>query len=215
VCTGQKEMGPIGYSPLPINLVQASFDQTNKLKTADPAVDITSRAVSTCHNPTFIAGQPTRNYLAEIAPQPPACDRSGAGPCTGAANQAINGNPTSGRAPVAATGTSGRTPTGGGSGSTHAGTTARPGGGASTTAGGRTLAGAGTTIDPATGEVVALGGTNAGVDASQVAVPTDVAADPAISDSWLAALTIAILLLAIAMPPLIGRMVSARAPRRK
>jgi phosphate transport system substrate-binding protein len=58
VCTGQKEMGPIGYSPLPINLVQASFDQANKLKAADPAVDISQRDVSTCQNPTFVAGNP-------------------------------------------------------------------------------------------------------------------------------------------------------------
>ena len=37
ICQGQAEIGPIGYSPLPINLVQAGFDQIAKLKTADPA----------------------------------------------------------------------------------------------------------------------------------------------------------------------------------
>ena len=84
ICDGQKEMGPIGYSPLPINLVQAGFDQVGKLREADPGVDLSSRDVSTCHNPTFIAGQPQRNYLAEIAPQPPPCDRDGAGPCSDA-----------------------------------------------------------------------------------------------------------------------------------
>jgi phosphate transport system substrate-binding protein len=82
ICDGQKEMGPIGYSPLPINLVQASFDQIHLLKQADPAVDITNRDVSSCGNPTFIAGHPERNYLAEIAPQPAACDQAGQGPCT-------------------------------------------------------------------------------------------------------------------------------------
>jgi phosphate transport system substrate-binding protein len=81
ICTGQREMGPIGYSPLPINLVNAGFDQIQKLKTADPKVDITRRDVSTCNNPTFIAGHPERNYLAEIAPFPPECDRRGQGPC--------------------------------------------------------------------------------------------------------------------------------------
>ena len=45
VCEGQKEMGPIGYSPLPINLVQASFSQINTLKEADPKVDLTERSV--------------------------------------------------------------------------------------------------------------------------------------------------------------------------
>ena len=76
LCEGQKEMGPIGYSPLPINLVTAGFSQLAKLKTADSAVDLTQRDASTCNNPTFIPGQPTRNYLAEIAPQPAACDKS-------------------------------------------------------------------------------------------------------------------------------------------
>jgi phosphate ABC transporter phosphate-binding protein len=82
ICDGQKEMGPIGYSPLPINLVQASIDQIGKLKAADPGVDITSRDVASCNNPTFVAGHPERNYLAEIAPLPDPCDQSGQGPCT-------------------------------------------------------------------------------------------------------------------------------------
>ncbi len=82
ICDGQKEMGPIGYSPLPINLVQASIDQIGKLKAADPGVDITSRDIASCNNPTFVAGHPERNYLAEIAPQPDPCDQAGQGPCT-------------------------------------------------------------------------------------------------------------------------------------
>ncbi|OLB79970.1 MAG: hypothetical protein AUI14_08675 [Actinobacteria bacterium 13_2_20CM_2_71_6] len=81
ICTGQREMGPIGYSPLPVNLVDDGFKQIQKLKDADPAVDITKRDTSTCNNPTFIAGHPERNYLAEIAPEPPLCDKRGQGPC--------------------------------------------------------------------------------------------------------------------------------------
>jgi phosphate transport system substrate-binding protein len=82
ICTGQGEIGPTGYSPLPINLVQAGFDQIQKLKIADPDVDITRRDTSTCNNPTFDAAHPERNHLAEIAPLPPDCDRRGQGPCT-------------------------------------------------------------------------------------------------------------------------------------
>jgi hypothetical protein len=82
ICDGQKEMGPIGYSPLPINLVQASIDQIGKLKASDPGVDVTSRDIASCNNPTFVAGHPERNYLAEIAPQPDPCDQAGQGPCT-------------------------------------------------------------------------------------------------------------------------------------
>jgi ABC-type phosphate transport system substrate-binding protein len=81
ICSGQEEMGPIGYSPLPVNLVQAGFDQIQKLYDADHGVDITHRDVSTCHNPTFVFGHPNDNYLAQIAPQPLPCDRTGAGPC--------------------------------------------------------------------------------------------------------------------------------------
>src|SRR5207244_1152346 len=78
VCQGQKEMGPIGYSPLPINLAEASFAQTAKLKQADPNVDLNQRNITTCQNPTFVAGHPEINHLAQIAPVPPACDKVGA-----------------------------------------------------------------------------------------------------------------------------------------
>jgi phosphate transport system substrate-binding protein len=83
ICVGQQEMGNIGYSPLPVNLVSAGFEQVQKLKQADSGVDITRRDVKSCNNPTFIAGHPERNHLAEIAPKPPACDKVGAGPCGG------------------------------------------------------------------------------------------------------------------------------------
>jgi phosphate transport system substrate-binding protein len=98
ICQGQQEMGPIGYSPLPINLVSAGFEQTALLKTADPGVDLSQQDVSTCHNPTFIAGQPTRNYLAEIAPYPPSCDKAGQGPCTGGGDPGTHNPPPSGSA---------------------------------------------------------------------------------------------------------------------
>jgi phosphate ABC transporter phosphate-binding protein len=219
VCQGQQEMGPIGYSPLPINLVQASFDQTNKLKLADPAVDITSRDVSTCHNPTFVAGQPTRNYLAEIAPQPPACDKVGAGPCTGAASLAINGNPQGGVAPGAATGTGVAGGSGGGSAAGGGGGSSGSPGSASGTAGsaGSALgraAKAGSKIDPVTGQVLASGGAQSGVDAGQLGVPTDVSANSAVSNAALGTLCAVLLLLAIAMPPLIARATSRRTKGR-
>jgi hypothetical protein len=81
ICQGQKEIGPIGYSPLPVNLVEAGFGQIQRLQQADPGVDLTQRNILTCDNPTFVPGQPNANYLAQIAPQPPACDRTGTGPC--------------------------------------------------------------------------------------------------------------------------------------
>jgi phosphate transport system substrate-binding protein len=81
ICQGQKELGPIGYSPLPVNLVEAAFGQIQQLQTADPNVDLTNLNILTCDNPTFVQGQPNENYLAQIAPLPPSCDAVGAGPC--------------------------------------------------------------------------------------------------------------------------------------
>ena len=306
VCQGQKAMGPIGYSPLPINLVQASFDQTNKLKAADPDVDVNQRDVASCSNPTFVTGQPSRNYLAEIAPHPPDCDKAGAGPCGGAADEAINANPVDGQAPPASTGgsagtvdptpgapsggsTSGGTPAPGASPSVSGGAAA-PGGGAPGAPGeasvptavpssvpgvtktvdkktgvvtttvvdpgtgkavvatvdgatglvtttitdpktGKSVTGivdaktgkvTAAKVDPLTGQIIApagtsivgdaasAGGTVTGVDGEQIAVPADLASSSSVSDSMIGRLTILLLILAIALPPLVARAVTSR-----
>jgi phosphate transport system substrate-binding protein len=99
ICQGQAQMGPIGYSPLPVNLVEAGFQQIAKLHSADPDVDLSKQNVTTCHNPTFVAGHPTENHLAQIAPQPLACDKEGAGPCSPTQSNNPTGNPTKGAAP--------------------------------------------------------------------------------------------------------------------
>lgn len=107
LCEGQAKAGPYGYSPLPLNLVQAGFQQIAKLKTADPAVDLTNRSVTTCHNPTFVAGNLTRNHLAEIAPKPAACDKQGAGPCgtdTGTGTPSTDANSTAAPGAASTTG---------------------------------------------------------------------------------------------------------------
>jgi len=96
ICQGQKEIGPIGYSPLPVNLVEAGFSQIAKLQGADANVDLTNENIDTCNNPTFVEGQPNTNYLATIAPLPPACDQQGAGPCAaGVTPNGIGSTPTS------------------------------------------------------------------------------------------------------------------------
>ena len=81
LCAGQTKAGPYGYSPLPLNLVQAGFEQLAKLKTADAKVDLNNRDVRSCNNPTFDGKNLNHNVLADKAPQPAACDKSGAGPC--------------------------------------------------------------------------------------------------------------------------------------
>ena len=81
ICQGQREIGPIGYSPLPVNLVEAGFGQINKLKAADPSIDLAGENINTCGNPTFVPSHPDQNYLAQIAPMPLACAQIGADPC--------------------------------------------------------------------------------------------------------------------------------------
>jgi phosphate transport system substrate-binding protein len=201
LCEGQKEMGPIGYSPLPINLVTAGFSQLAKLKTADSGVDLTQRDASTCNNPTFVAGQPTRNYLAEIAPQPAACDKTGAGPCGFTAPQtanptnpaANNANPSGTAKPSAGapgatapsgTGGKGATAPGGGTsggGSSGGGATGGgAGGGAGTPTGAQASSGNGVSggssvscpVDPDTGQPAATCAPVAG-DGNQQAAAAD------------------------------------------
>jgi phosphate transport system substrate-binding protein len=147
VCQGQTQMGPIGYSPLPVNLVQASFDQIGKLKQADNKVDISNANVTTCHNPTFIAGKPKENCLARIAPPPPPCDRGGTGPCPVGPDprprgKCVNLNSSTGG------GIEAPTPRGGGNGDNGGGGGRNQGGpGGTTPTGGGSTAPAGATGD--------------------------------------------------------------------
>ena len=136
ICQGQREIGPIGYSPLPVNLVAAGFGQIQKLKQAAPAIDLNERNIDTCDNPTFVEGHPNTNYLAQIAPMPPACDKVGAGPC--AAGVTPNGT-----GPTPTTTIADTTTTTFGGGPTT--TTTSGGGGPTTTTTSRTSAGRGST----------------------------------------------------------------------
>ncbi|HEX9030959.1 MAG TPA: substrate-binding domain-containing protein, partial [Streptosporangiaceae bacterium] len=86
ICQGQTYIGPIGYSALPVNLVEAGFQQINKIKAAAPKVSLAQQNINNCHNPTFVYGHPSENYLAVHAPMPPQCDKAGQGPCTGTTN---------------------------------------------------------------------------------------------------------------------------------
>lgn len=140
LCTGQKAAGPYGYSPLTLNLVSAGFEQVAKLKAADPKVELTNRDVKSCNNPTFDGKNPNKNVLAQIAPQPAACDKDGQGPCT--------------------SGTGENKPSTDGGGAGGDGT---PGDG---TAGGDVDAGGAPVVDPETGEVVAADPAAAGGDGS-------------------------------------------------
>ena len=84
LCKGQTKSGAFGYGALPLNLVRAGFDQIARLKTADPAVDLVDHDVAHCDNPTFDKTNLEKDLLTQIAPLPAACDKQGAGPCSGA-----------------------------------------------------------------------------------------------------------------------------------
>ncbi|MEU6653959.1 substrate-binding domain-containing protein [Streptomyces sp. NPDC046900] len=77
LCQGQQHVDTLGYSPLPINLVQAGLNQVRRI----PGVDVQSIDIKSCHNPTFSTDG--TNTLLETAPYPSACDRVGSSPCDG------------------------------------------------------------------------------------------------------------------------------------
>jgi phosphate transport system substrate-binding protein len=72
LCGGQREVAALGYSPLPLNLVQGGLLQSSKIPGAIPGPNLTTLAG--CDNPTFTNGKLT---LLLDAPQPSPCDKVG------------------------------------------------------------------------------------------------------------------------------------------
>jgi phosphate transport system substrate-binding protein len=150
MCTGQSKAGPYGYSPLPLNLVKASFTQIEKLgPQATPSavkgvnVKNPSANLATCDNPTFVKGNLAANHLAQIAPQPLACQKDTAAPCGDAA--VAPGTTTQAGSSKTSTGSAGT------------GTDPNATGGSAATGGAPTSSG-GSAADPATGTTT--GGTS-------------------------------------------------------
>jgi hypothetical protein len=140
LCEGQRQADPLGYSPLPINLVQAGLDQVRRI----PGVDVQSVNIKNCDNPTFSSNG--TNTLAATAPQPPTCDKQGAYQCA----TGTGGDKAPFPVPVAPTTPSGSTPTGSNSSAAPTGSNVPTGG-----TGGTDPTGSGTVvIDPDTGQVV-------------------------------------------------------------
>jgi phosphate ABC transporter phosphate-binding protein len=75
LCEGQQQADALGYSPLPINLVQTGVDQINQIPGSTRKLDRNN--LSQCHNPTVAPDG--GNLLATNAPQPDPCDLKGAG----------------------------------------------------------------------------------------------------------------------------------------
>jgi phosphate ABC transporter phosphate-binding protein len=183
MCQAQQQSASLGYSPMPINLVEASFEQIRKI----PGVVVQDIDIRRCNNPTFSADG--SNTLARNAPQPQACDRVGPTQC-GTGTGGVKNVPTA-TVPPAAPGATPGAPGGGGTpaggapgGASTGGATpgATPGansGGSSgggSTSDGSTSGAPTTTIDP---DCVTPTTTTVAPGAS---VPDDTAADGSVPD---------------------------------
>lgn len=178
LCLGQSQVDALGYSALPINLVQAGFQQLQKVPGSQVPTQSTAQ-IAQCNNPTFSTDG--TNTLANNDPQPLACDKQGSTQCSdGQAEPTETGvsqTVTSGTGGTTSTGggTTGGTTTGGTStGGTSTGGTKTSGGGTSTggatvngptdgaTSGSTETTGSGQNCDPNTGVCSPAGGSSTG-----------------------------------------------------
>ena len=115
LCEGQRPMGQLGYSPLPMNLVLAGMEQIRKIpgvdqetmrKMDDTRASVAGGSAPACNNPTFKPGDsPSANQLVRTAPFDKACDAACQAPWKGAeaaVNQGPGGTAAAGTAPDAA-----------------------------------------------------------------------------------------------------------------
>jgi hypothetical protein len=78
LCQGQARVASLGYSPLPINLVEAGYAQLRRIPGAQ-VPPVTLDFIRLCNNPTFSTDG--TNTLALNDPMPLPCDKAGAVQC--------------------------------------------------------------------------------------------------------------------------------------
>lgn len=198
LCEGQQQADTLGYSPLPINLVQDGVDQINQIPGSTKKLDRNNLA--RCNNPTV--SPDGGNLVAKNAPQPSACDLKGAPTqCATGTGGALAPTPTSGGASDT-TGGSG----GGGANGTGGVGSAAGGGTGSLAAGAGAGNGTAGMIDPDTGQLIGdstLAGGSGGSGATAAAVSVDAANGR--RQMILAVLASALLLGLVLGPPLVAR----------
>ncbi|WP_198035272.1 phosphate ABC transporter permease PstA [Streptacidiphilus rugosus] len=201
LCQGQQQAPALGYSPLPINLVQAGLTQIRRV----PGVQAQNITIKDCNNPTFSSNG--TNTLAKTAPYPPACDKQGnTGQCTTGTGGA-GGNGGAGSGGSGGGGAAGGSGTGGAGGSSGSGGTS---GATAGTGGGGTAGTGGNGGAAASGDPGLVGGSSGGsgsgggvqVNADPVAISA--ASGSAFQDT-LMALAAALLAGVVVLPPLIAR----------
>ncbi|MEU1405476.1 phosphate ABC transporter substrate-binding protein PstS [Streptomyces sp. NPDC005728] len=199
MCQGQQQAPKLGYSPLPINLVRAGFEQIRRI----PGVQAQNINIKRCNNPTFTPDG--HNRLADTAPYPKPCDKKGAPPCTTGSGGAKSGNGNGGSGGAAA---AGGTTSGGASAAGGTGTAAAGGSG-------------GPSVDPDTGQTLAPGGGSSGGATGGTGTGTDntvALAQPvavAAGHGWTATQTLMLLaaflvLGLLLLPSVVSRLVGAR-----
>ncbi len=236
LCQGQQQADALGYSPLPINLVKAGFDQIRRI----PGAVVENINIAKCNNPTFSADG--SNTLAKTAPQPPACDAKGPTQC-GTVAEAGGGNSGGGSSGGGNSGggNSGGGNSGGGNsgGGSSGGGAAAGGAAAGGTAGGVTTdvavtdvavdTGAAVVVDPETGQVIAAETTTVDATTGEVIVDPAAAAAAGAGAAYVAGipvstqassgwgpytgLLVATFLVVVALlfaPPLVARYMAAR-----
>jgi phosphate transport system substrate-binding protein len=204
MCQGQQESASLGYSPMPINLVQASFTQIARI----PGAVVQSINIQSCNNPTFSPSGV--NLLAQTAPQPPACDKQGPTQCTtGTGGAAKVSTPVSAAAKTTVTTKA--------AAATHPVGTAGTGTTAASTAGTAAAASTSAPCDPASGscpEAASVGATTS--DPNQTALFATPATLPT-AGGWSASQTLIVVVLVILLgvilvPGLLARRLKRRGP---
>ena len=206
LCQGQVPLDALGYSSLPINLVEAGFTQLEQIPGSQVPATSTAQ-IQACNNPTFSTNG--TNTLANSDPNPPACDKQGPTQCTAGTGGASN---TSTPVKPSAAGSSASTG-GSGSASPGAGTSAGTGTGAGTGAGSLANAAAqGCNPDSGT---CGSAGQAAGQGGAQTVNGVAVAAPASLGDALQVALMVlaaALLLGLVLAPPLIAQAARRRRP---
>jgi phosphate ABC transporter phosphate-binding protein len=204
LCQGQQQVDALGYSALPINLVEDGYQQLQKIP-GNTVPTATTAIVKQCHNPTFSTNG--TNTLADTDPNPPSCDKQGPTQCTTATGGAKTPTPVkSGAAPTSSSGTN---PAAGTS-------TGTPAGGTSSAATGAATAAA---CDPDSGTCAGTGtgGTAGAAGSTQQIAGVPTSASVSLGDGLEVTLMVlaAVLLLGLVLtPPLVAQASRRRRERR-
>ncbi|MEC5183671.1 phosphate transport system substrate-binding protein [Cryobacterium sp. MP_3.1] len=192
LCEGQQQAADLGYSPLPMNLVLAGFDQIKRI----PGADTTGVDINKCNNPTFKPGDsPSSNQLALTAAQPQDCDKVGPNQCT----TGTAGAPA--ETPVSGSGTGGSAT--GGTTETAAAAAAATGGAAAASTGAAA-------VYDANGALISGGAAGSTLAGAAVATPFALADEGWGTQQSLMLLAATLLVAAAVLPPVFWRRLAPR-----